>query len=173
MIWPGNHVSPLPWLLTNTLSPSENWCTLECLSWSNCCLLCFSATFCSKFDFSKSNLERMFLPNNISAGDRSVVVCGVILCWNRILLFDHLEYPLMTCEIPVWTLVQLFQPIHLRKADTVQLNYDEFHSIDILLKLGCSELPTIIRHDRFWNSKLGKQLSQLLYGCQGSSCCHG
>ena len=36
-------------------------------------------------------------------------------------LFDHSEYPLMTCEILVWTLVQLFQPIHLTKADTVQL----------------------------------------------------
>ena len=32
---------------------------------------------------SNSNLERRFLPNNISAGDRPVVVCGVILYWNR------------------------------------------------------------------------------------------
>ena len=134
MIWPGNHVSPLPWFLTNTFSPSENCHTLECLSWSNCCLLCFSATYCSKFGLSKSNLERRFLSNNISAGDRSVVVVVWFCTGTEILLFDHSEYPLMTCNILVWTLVQLFQPIYLRKADTVQLGYNEFRSIDKTLE---------------------------------------
>ena len=35
--WPGNHASHLLCLLTSTFSPSENWHTLECLLWSNCC----------------------------------------------------------------------------------------------------------------------------------------
>ena len=51
----------------------------------------------------------MFLPNNISPGDRLVVVCGVILYWNRNLAIrslgvsiDDLRNPCLKRSVQHW-----------------------------------------------------------------------
>ena len=44
---------------------------------------CFSCNFCCKSGFSRSSLDRSFLPNNISEGDKPVVVWGVMRYWNN------------------------------------------------------------------------------------------
>ena len=105
----------------------------------------------------------MFLPNKISAGDRAVVVCGVILYWNRNLAIHHLEYPLMTCEIPVWTLVQPFQPIHLMKVIRAQTG--QLLEVDLLLdgKPLCMEDDTgaavsLVSEKTYWSLFPGRCL---------------
>ena len=89
MTWPGNHVSPLLWFLTNTFSPSENWRTLECLSRSNCCLLCFSTNFSSNFGLSKSNLEQRSCPTTFQQVTDQWLYVVWFCIGTEIVLFDH------------------------------------------------------------------------------------
>ena len=164
----------LPWFLTNTFSPSENWRTLECLSRSNCCLLCFSATFCFKFGLSISNLEQSFLPNNIF---NKWQTSGCM--WFDSVLEQKSCYAI-TWSTHWWLAKSSFEHLYSSFSQSIwqrliQCNSNMSNSIQSteLLKLGCCKLWTIIWHDRFWNSKLGKQLSQSLDGCEGGSCCLG
>ena len=61
-----------------TSSPLENVRSLVDLSKYPFCLSCFLTTFCYTLGCNKSNLVLNCRPNISSAGDRPVVLCGVI-----------------------------------------------------------------------------------------------
>ena len=80
-----------------------------------------------------SNLEWRFLPKNISAGDKPVVVCGVILHWNR----NRVLWEEMVDFVEMWLPGQIFKssrPVSFK----VQL---------LPLQQKCSILRTVVRQE--------------------------
>ena len=72
-IEPGIHFWPFALFFMNTLSPTENVRSRQCVSWKFFCCCCFAATFSSIFGLSRSKRERNFLPSSSSAGVIPVV----------------------------------------------------------------------------------------------------
>ena len=68
---------------TYTRSPTWNALAREWLSWALCCLAWLSCTLPDTSGWSKSSRDLGCLPNNSSAGERPVVVCGVSLYFSK------------------------------------------------------------------------------------------
>ena len=80
---PSNHVGTPTKFRTCTQSPIWNALALVCLSCPWFCLAWLSLTFTPVSGCNRSNRDLGCLPNSSSAGDRPVVVWGVILYLNK------------------------------------------------------------------------------------------
>ena len=108
---------------SQTLSPSEKWQSLVCLSWSNCWCACLDCTRWSKSGINKSNLVRGFQLLNLLL---CVVYSGTeIVSWQS----DHSMYLQTVSLNPASQSWLPFLPTHLKRDDRVRLECDESHSV--------------------------------------------
>ena len=83
---PEIHFPPEGMSLTQTVDPSLNFLSLDCLSWLFFCWACCFSTLSAVFGLRKSSRVRKRLPSNSSQGAFPVVAWGVNRWDTRVLL---------------------------------------------------------------------------------------